>query len=93
LGYKSREAFDQILKESAEKNLQLVMGIEKIIDELKVEVSDEELNEHFQKMARVYGTTIDSIKERLNNNFDGIKTFILQEKVFDELIAINKNNK
>jgi FKBP-type peptidyl-prolyl cis-trans isomerase (trigger factor) len=93
LGYKNKTDFDKILVQSAEKNLHLIIGIEKIIDELKIEVSADELNKHLEKLARVYGSSIDDIKKRLNNNLDGIETFLLQEKMFDKLIEINKNNK
>ncbi|GHU47200.1 trigger factor [Bacilli bacterium] len=81
--------YNKSLKETATKNLTLVMALEKIIEELKLEVTDKELNTHFEKMSQVYGTKVDDIKARFNNNFDNIKTFILQEKVFDRLIELN----
>jgi trigger factor len=90
LGYKSNDDFNKALNDSAQKNLKLVVTLEKIISELKLEVSQSELDEHLNKMAKVYGMTIDAIKERFQNNFEGIKTFILQEKVFDKLIDLNK---
>lgn len=90
LGYKNNEDFNKALNDSAQKNLKLVVSLEKIISELKLEVSQNELDEHLNKMAKVYGMTIDTIKERFQNNLEGINTFILQEKVFDKLIDLNK---
>lgn len=93
LGYKTQNDFEKALKESADKNLHLVIGIEKIIDDLKIDTTEADLNNHLEKMARAYAISVDQIKQKLNNNFDGIKTFILQEKMFDKLIEINKSNK
>jgi FKBP-type peptidyl-prolyl cis-trans isomerase (trigger factor) len=90
LGYQNLKDFEKVLEESAIKNLQLVIGIEKIIDELKIDISEKETEEHLTKMAKVYGMTLDMLKQRLNNNYDGIKTVLIQEKVFDKLIEINK---
>jgi FKBP-type peptidyl-prolyl cis-trans isomerase (trigger factor) len=90
LGYKDHAAFEHELKKTAEKNLRLVVAIQKIIDDLKIEVSEKDLQAHFEKLAKVYGTSVDAIKQRLNNNFEGVETFILQEKTFDKLIELNK---
>ncbi|MDR1012941.1 MAG: hypothetical protein LBL38_01575, partial [Lactobacillales bacterium] len=90
LGYQNLKEFEKVLNESAIKNLQLVIGIEKIIDELKIDISEKETEEHLTKMAKIYGMTLDMLKQRFNNNYDGIKTVLIQEKVFDELIKINK---
>ncbi|GHU30771.1 hypothetical protein FACS1894166_01030 [Bacilli bacterium] len=89
LGFASMDDYNKALKETANKNLILVIALEKIIEELKLEVSDKELNTHFEKMSKVYATKVEDIKARFNNNFDNIKTFILQEKVFDKLIELN----
>jgi FKBP-type peptidyl-prolyl cis-trans isomerase (trigger factor) len=93
LGYKNQKDFDKVLNESSQKNLHLVIGIEKIIEELKIDITDKELDEHFTKMAKLYGTNVNDIKQRLQNNFEGVKTFLLQEKTFDKLIELNRNNK
>jgi trigger factor len=93
LGYKSKTDFDKVIEDSAQNNLKLVVALEKIIEELKLDVSQSELDEHLSKMAKVYNTDVESIKTRFNNNFDGIRTFILQEKVFDKLIDLNKDSK
>jgi FKBP-type peptidyl-prolyl cis-trans isomerase (trigger factor) len=90
LGYKDQSAYEKIVIESAEKNLRLILAIEKIIDELKIEVTDDDLNQHLEKMGKAYGTTAEDIKQRLNNRFDGVKTFIIQEKVFAKLASLNK---
>jgi FKBP-type peptidyl-prolyl cis-trans isomerase (trigger factor) len=73
----------------SKKNLTVVMGLEKIIEELKLDVTNAELQKHLTEMAKAYNLKIEDIKERVKDNYDGIKTFILQEKVFDELIKLN----
>jgi trigger factor len=89
LGYKEITAYDQKVLENAKNNLTLVMSLEKIIEDLKLDVSQKELNDHLEKMTKIYGMKLEDLKARLNNNFEGIKTFILQEKVFDKLIELN----
>jgi trigger factor len=95
LGYQDDKAFNQAIREAAEKNLHLTIAIEKIIDDFKINVNENELNEHLEKMAQVYGTTAADIKQKLinNHNLEGIRTFITQGKMFDKLIEINKVNK
>jgi trigger factor len=90
LGFSSMGDYKKALKETAVKNLTLVIALEKIIEQLKLEVSDKELDSHFEKMSKAYGMKVEDIKARFNNNLDNIKTFILQEKVFDKLIELNK---
>jgi FKBP-type peptidyl-prolyl cis-trans isomerase (trigger factor) len=91
LGFKTRAMYDANVKEVAQKNLTLVIAIEKIITELKLTITQSEIDEHINKIAKVYNITVEDVKNRMNNNFDGIKTFLLQEKVFDELIEMNSD--
>jgi trigger factor len=89
LGFKNQSNYDKQVEEMAKKNLVLVIAIEKIIEESKIEISDSEFESHLAKMAKMYNLKVEEIKQRMNNNFDGVKTFLLQEKVFDHLIEIN----
>jgi trigger factor len=91
LGFKTRAMYDANVEEVASKNLTLVIAIEKIITELKLTITQDEIDDHINKIAKVYNISIEDVKNRMNNNFDGIKTFLLQEKVFDKLIEMNSD--
>jgi trigger factor len=93
LGFKSQSDYDKQVEDMAKKNLVLVIAIEKIVEQSKIEITDKELESHLEKMAKVYNLKVDEIKKRMNNNYDGIKTFLIQEKVFDHLIEINTEKK
>jgi trigger factor len=89
LGYKNHEVYEKQVTEIAKRNLTIVMALEKIIEELKLEVTQSELQSHLNKMGKMYNLKDAEIKQRIKDNYEGVKTFILQEKVFDELIKLN----
>lgn len=85
----SKEEFEKETKEAARKNLMLVLAIEKMIKELNIKVSSDEIDDHLKKIAEVYGQKFEEIKSQMNGNFEGVKQFLLQKKLFDKLIEIN----
>jgi FKBP-type peptidyl-prolyl cis-trans isomerase (trigger factor) len=72
LGYKNHKEFDKALNETAINNISLVLAIEKIISDLKLDISDAEIDEHLIKIAKVYGIKLEDVKERFKGNYDNI---------------------
>ncbi len=86
LGHKSEADFLKNVDETARKNLVLVLAIEKLIEIMKIEVSEKDLNEYFEKLARYYGTPAEQLKQTFATRLEGLKVFLTQQKLFDEII-------
>lgn len=86
----SNADYENNLAETAKKNLTLVLAIEKLIEELKIEVSQKEIDQELEAMAQMYNVKVEDLKQRLNNDLDQIKTYLMQNKLFDKLIEINQ---
>ncbi len=59
----TRDEFKETLKADAEKKVKLTLVLEEIAKVEKVEVSDEEVEEEYKKMAELYGMTVEEIKK------------------------------
>ncbi len=86
IGYKNTPDFVKAINESAKKNLTLVLAIEKLIDQLKIQISEKELDEYFEKVSRYYGAPVAEIKKNFANKTEGLKVYLSQQKLFDEII-------
>lgn len=86
LGFKDLIEFNKNVNETANKNLTLVLSIEKLIEILKIEVTEKDLNDYFEKVAKYYGAPVDQIKKQFANRKEGLKVFLSQQKLFDEII-------
>jgi FKBP-type peptidyl-prolyl cis-trans isomerase (trigger factor) len=73
------------LLKTAEKNVKFVCAIEKIASELKIEVTQKDFNDYFEKVSRLYGMSIDDVKKQYHRNLTNIEAFIFQKKIFSEL--------
>lgn len=86
LGYKSEADFLKNVDETATKNLILVLAIEKLIEDMKIQVTDNDLNEYFKKISQYYGTPVNQLKQTFETRLEGLKVFLTQQKLFDEII-------
>ncbi len=86
LGFKDMIEFNKNVKETANKNLTLVLAIEKLIEKFNIEITEKDLNDYFEKVAKYYGATVDQIKKQFVNRTEGLKVFLSQQKLFDEII-------
>ncbi len=59
----SIEDYKEQLKPSAEKNVKVRLALEKIIELESLEVSDEEVDEEYEKVAKQYGMEKDDVKK------------------------------
>lgn len=59
----TRDEFKETLKADAEKKVKLTLVLEEIAKVEKVEVSDDEVEEEYKKMAELYGMDVEEIKK------------------------------
>ena len=84
----TRESLQEKYRDTAEKQVRRHLILSKIIEQEKMELSDEKLEEGFQKIADTYQQPIDGIKAYYNQNTDKLGLFkhTLLEKEAIQLI-------
>jgi trigger factor len=90
MGLQTESELDKEITEIAQKNIKLALAIEKIQDELKIEINEADVEEYLAKLAKVYNVDMAKIKEMTKNNSDWINVNISQRKTYDKLIELNK---
>jgi trigger factor len=86
LGYQTKEAYESAVLAGSETNVTLALAISQLIDDYKIEVSNEEIEAQIEKLSKVYGMSVEELKNKLNGNTDQIYIIIQQEKLFEKLI-------
>lgn len=83
LGYMGMdiEKFKEINKERAEKQVKLRLALEKISALENFEVTDEDVEEEYKKLATAYSVTVEEAKEHIP--VDGIKKDICSGRAFE----------
>lgn len=77
---KFREGF----KERAEKQVRLDLALEKIIENEKIEVADEDVEAEYKKYAEAYNMEIDAIKKAISA--DSLKPELASRKAIDFIL-------
>ena len=72
------EDYKEQLKPSAEKNVKVRLALEKIIELESLEVSDEEVDEEYEKVAKQYGMEKDDVKKAVAD--DTVKSDLKMRK-------------
>jgi len=72
-----------------EKNLKKDLLIQKFLEEKKYEISDEDLNAEYAKIAEETSRTVDEVKKQYEKPEyqEYLKEHLLQERLFNELLA------
>ena len=82
---KDRKSFRDELREDATKKVGTRVVLRSIADKENLEVSEAELDEELQEMAKQYNMEIDKIKEALADSMEYFKKDIVIKKVIDTL--------
>jgi len=85
----SREVLSEKYRPTAEKQVRRHLILNKIIEQEKMELSDEELDQGFQEMAETYQQPVDHIKGYYNQNQEGLQLFkhtMLEKKALKIII-------
>jgi trigger factor len=78
------------MKEDAGKRVRINLTLEAITKAENIEVSEEEVNAELEKMAEMYSTPVESIKQMLGG-LDGIKEDLKFRKAIDLLVDNSKD--
>ncbi|MCF1349016.1 trigger factor [Ureaplasma urealyticum] len=89
---KSESQFQEDLVKQAKETIALALLVDDIAENQKIVVSDDEVKERIAEMAKLYQGEEEAIIERLSQNPDAVKEFLLHKKVVNYLIDLNKNN-
>ena len=74
-----KEAFESSMREQAVSQVKLGLALDKIAEDEKIEVSAEDIEEEFKKLAEMYGMEVEKIKSLITE--DLLKADLLKEKV------------
>ena len=88
----SQENFNEVLDKDSQTALKYALAIEKIAEDNKIEVTEEDINEYFEKVAKVYNMDATMLRAQLGNNVEALKDQLLNDKVIKALIEWNKAN-
>ncbi len=83
-------ALREQMKEDAGKRVRINLTLEAITKAENIEVSEEEVNAELEKMAEMYSTPVESIKQMLGG-LDGIKEDLKFRKAIDLLVENSKD--
>ncbi len=89
----SKESLGEKYRPTAEKQVRRHLILSKIIEQEKLELSDEELDQGFQEMADTYQQPVDHIKGYYNQNKEGLELFkhtMLEKKALNLIIDNGK---
>lgn len=82
---KDRKSFRDELREDATKKVGTRVVLRSIADKENLEVSEAELDEELQEMAKQYNMELDKVKEALADSMEYFKKDIVIKKVIDTL--------
>lgn len=75
-------ALREQMKEDAEKRVRVALTLEAIAKAENIEVTEEEVNEELEKMAKTYNLEVEKLKELLGN-LEGVKEDLKWRKTID----------
>ena len=87
------EALRDQLKDSAEKAVKGQLVLEAIANAEKVQVTDEDVEAEFKKMADMYGMEVEKVKELMGANTDALKVDLKSQKTVQVVVDAAKIGK
>ncbi len=79
-------ALKEQMKEDAKKRVQTSLTLEAIAEVENLEVTDEDIEKEFEKMAEMYNLEVDQVKQMLGANQDALKGDLKVRKAIDFLV-------
>lgn len=83
----NEETLKQKELEQARMNVYNTLGMDKLIEDLKIEVTEKEIEDKIAFFAKHDNVSVEDIKKQLNNDNDIIESLILQEKLIEKFIV------
>ncbi|MEE0867639.1 MAG: trigger factor [Clostridia bacterium] len=87
------ESLREQLKETAQKAVKTQLVLAEIAKAEKVEVTDEDLENEYKKMADMYGMEVDKVRELMGQNAEALKLDLVSQKTVDLVVANAKAGK
>lgn len=87
------DALREQLKETAQKTVKTQLVIAEIAKAEKVEVTDDDLENEYKKMADMYGMEAEKVKELMGQNTEALKLDLVSQKTVDLVVANAKAGK
>src|SRR5699024_3374528 len=84
-------ALKEQMREDAQKRVKTNLTLEAIVNEETIEVSQEDVDAELEKMASMYGTEVEQLKQMLGGNTDALKEDLKFKKAIDFLIEHSKS--
>jgi len=88
LGYENDKTYTDGLLKTAQRNITFILALEKIAKDLKIEVTEADYEEYYNKLAKLYNMDVEEVKKKFSKNIEGIQSFIYQSKIFEQLYKI-----
>src|SRR5690625_5770551 len=70
---KNEKELKEQMKGDAEKRVKTNLTLEAIVNNENIEVTEEDIDAELEKMASMYGTEVEQLKQMLGGNADAIK--------------------
>ena len=88
INYSSMDDFNNKIKAEATDHIMLALAIDKIINDLEIKVSNEEIEKEVNNIASIYHMGVAEVKK--NSQFiSHIINYLTQDKLFDKIIELN----
>ncbi len=87
------DALRDQLKETAEKAVKSQLVLAEIAKAENIEVSDEDVDAEFQKMADMYGMEVEKVKELMGANIEALKADLKTQKTVKAIVDTAKAGK
>lgn len=78
------------MKDDAAKRVKTNLILEAIVNTENLEATEEDVNAELEKMASMYGTDVEQLKQMLGGNSDAIKEDLKMRKAIDFLVEHSK---
>jgi trigger factor len=85
-----QDALKEQMREDAEKRVKTNLTLEAIANKEELEASEEDVEAELEKMASMYGTEIEQLKQMLGGNTDALKGDLKMRKAIDFLADESK---
>jgi trigger factor len=85
---KSKSDIEIKIDKLAQENIVLILSLSEIMRELNIKLSEQDKEEYYVDISKIYNVSVDEIKKMLGDRQD-ISEVILQNKIVDEIVKLN----
>lgn len=86
----SEEKVKEQMRINIAKSLKVMFTLGAIAEANKIEVTEEDINQEFELMAKQYGLEVEKIKEYMKDQMEQLANQIYSRKVTDYILSVNK---